>query len=167
MTWYYSNNNGTKWIPFNPLDLICVANRSTTLKLKAVLDSSNRYLSPMVYPAMQAIFFDQAGTGTYISKLVSVPDTFNTLKCYLDVYIPLSTGQTVTLSISTDSGSTWTDLTPDSSTAMSYGWIRRYYEESFSPAKNNIMFKITISTSNRSGRVQPAVANLIGLMLTV
>ena len=167
VTWYYSNNNGTTWIPFNPLDFVCVANRSSSLKFKAVLNSSNQYLSPMIYPAMHAILYDQAGSGTYISKQTTVPDTFNQLKCYLDVYIPLSSGQSVTLSISTNSGSSWTNLTPNSTEALPYGWVRRYYETNFSPAKDKIMFKVVISTTNRSGRVQTAIANLIGLMLTV
>lgn len=165
LSWYYSQDGGTTWIPFSTLDVTPAPARGSSIKLRAVFNSTNQYLSPFLSKLIQGIAFDQDGTGTYISKLTTVSETFNTLKCYLDVYTPLSSGQTAELKISTNGGSTWTTLTPTKVTAKSYGWKQNYYEETISPAADSILFRIDLSTNNRVQ--QPLATNLVGIMMTV
>jgi hypothetical protein len=165
LSWYYSQDEGTNWIPFSSIEVASAPTRGAGIQLRAVFNSTNPYLSPYLSKLIQGILFDQDNEGVYISKLTEISTTFNQLKAYLDVYTPLSSGQTATLSISTDNGSTWDDLTPASVTPMAYGWKRNYYEESISPAADSILFKITLTTTNRVQ--QPLATNLVGIMLTV
>lgn len=165
IVWSYSPDNGTTWIPFSSVDLVAVPTRGSSIKLRAVFTTTNPYLSPILSKYIQGIIFDQDDEAVYISKLISVPETFNTLKCYLDVYTPLSSGQSATLKYSIDSGSTWITLTPTSVTPKVYGWKTNYYEETISPAANSILFRIDLTTTNRVQ--QPLATNLVGIMLTV
>jgi len=165
IAWSYSPDNGTTWIPFSSVDLVAVPTRGSSIKLRAVFTTTNPYLSPILSKYIQGIIFDQDDEAVYISKLISVPETFNTLKCYLDVYTPLSSGQSATLKYSIDSGSTWITLTPTSVTPKVYGWKTNYYEETISPAANSILFRIDLTTTNRVQ--QPLATNLVGIMLTV
>ena len=93
----YSQDNGTTWIPFSSVDLVAVPTRGSSIKLRAVFTTTNPYLSPILSKYIQGIIFDQDDEAVYISGLISVPETFNTLKCYLDVYPPMSSGQSAAL----------------------------------------------------------------------
>jgi len=165
IAWSYSPDNGTTWIPFSSIDLVSVPTRESSIKLRAVFTTTNPYLSPILSKYIQGIIFDQDDEAVYISKLISVPETFNTLKCYLDVYTPMSSGQSAALKYSIDGGSSWVTLTPTSVTPKVYGWKTNYYEETISPAANSILFRIDLTTTNRVQ--QPLATNLVGIMLTV
>lgn len=164
-SWSYSQDNGATWIPFSSLDAVPSPIEGSSIKLQAVLTTSNPYLSPYLSKYIQGIMFDHDDHGTYMSKLVTVSGTFNTLKCYLDVYTPLSSGQSATLKYSIDSGSTWTTLTPTQITPKAFGWKTNYYEENIDPAADSILFRIELTTTNRVQ--QPLATNLVGIMLTV
>ncbi|HPU44049.1 MAG TPA: hypothetical protein PLS98_07530, partial [Dictyoglomaceae bacterium] len=165
IAWSYSPDNGTTWIPFSSVDLVAVPTRGSSIKLRAVFTTTNPYLSPILSKYIQGIIFDQDDKAVYISKLISVPETFNTLKCYLDVYTPMSSGQSAALKYSIDGGSSWVTLTPTSVTPKAFGWKTNYYEETISPAANSILFRIDLTTTNRVQ--QPLATNLVGIMLTV
>lgn len=165
IAWSYSPDNGTTWIPFSSVDLVAVPTRGSSIKLRAVFTTTNPYLSPILSKYIQGIIFDQDDEAVYISKLISVPETFNTLKCYLDVYTPMSSGQSAALKYSIDEGSSWVTLTPTSVTPKAFGWKTNYYEETISPAANSILFRIDLTTTNRVQ--QPLATNLVGIMLTV
>jgi len=167
ISWLFSQDEGTTWIPFSIVDNVASPIEGTNIKIKAVFNTTNPYLSPCLFKYIQGIMFDHDDHGTYISKLTTVPETFNKLKCYLDVYTPLSSGQSAILKISLDQGETWTTLTPDTITPKAYGWQTNYYEEGFTttPLPDSILFRVDLSTNNRVQ--QPLITNLVGIMLTV
>lgn len=166
ISWLYSQDNGATWMPFSSLDIVSSPIEGSNIKLQAVLTTNNPYFSPYLSKYIQGIMFDQDDHGTYISKLVTIPETFNRLECYLDVYTPLSSGQSAILQISFDRGENWTSLTPTTITPKAFGWRTNYYKvENISPAAEEILFRIDLQTANRVQ--QPLITNLVGIMMTV
>lgn len=165
LTWEYSTDSGSTWMPITPFADIELSAIATKLLFRATF-KTNGLVSPAI--SMESIYLVGFSNNTqcnYVSKNVNMANKFYTVKQIVDVYAPTGTG--VVLFYATDQiGSDWKSAPQDESnppvTRDEAGWIRYTYKADVSAGASNYRVKVALTTNNRT--VRPKVKNLMSIL---
>lgn len=106
---YYKVDSNDSWIPFNLEEKVEFLTAATTITIKAILISKNKYNSPIVSPNFGVILGRYSNTGYYVSRS-AVFNEFNKISCYLDKIYNGDSGTTIETYYSVDNGQLWKHL---------------------------------------------------------
>lgn len=104
---YYSTDSNTDiWIPFNVEQKIDFKEAISTLRIKAVLISRNKYVTPIVSSNFGVTLGRYSNIGYYVSRS-STFNEFNKITYYLDKIYNSESGTTIEAYYSVDDGQIW------------------------------------------------------------
>lgn len=163
ISWQYAINNGD-WMPIETYDDRELDTLAESVKIRALI-TANTYTSPAI--ALDSLIlcgFSNESSGVYVSKNVSVPDGFNTVKVVVDLHIP--TGANFNVFFATDTnGINWQPLDNTATVQKSALYKTYTFEKELTASAQNYRVKIVLSTVDPTKR--PKAQNLRSIMKTV
>ena len=149
--YYYSLDNGTTWVAFNPSDEINLAIACTQLKIKCELTSAQNIddeyvLTPIINVDSNLIFFkyDISQINQYRMKSMENVPAYNNVKIILDENIPSGTACNKEFTcLSNSGGQVWFRLVHDPVEELDIGngYLRRTFVFDF-----NLLQRLTVDT---------------------
>jgi hypothetical protein len=161
---YYSFDNGATWYPLaNNLVNDTPKVQATSIKLKLEMESNTDRLSPVVADKLLISLYQLDTSATYVSRTIISNGEFTNIELWCDVYRPSATNCSATVSISTDNGQNWTELTNMTLVGSpAYNWERRKYTHTLGSPATSLKVRVDLNTLQVTD--QPACTNLIVLL---
>lgn len=110
ITWEYSVNNGNSWKVFIPNEVISLSAKESQLKLRATLESSDPYASPIIDKNITLIRRVNSTSGTVISRNINCTVGREYYKAHVCAEFSTPSNTSITGYFSTDNGQTWEPL---------------------------------------------------------
>lgn len=108
--WEYSVNNGNTWKVFIPNEVVNLSAKENQLKLRATLESSDPYASPIIDKNITLIRRVNNTSGTVISRNINCTVGREYYKAHVCAEFSEPSGTEITGYFSTDNGLTWEPL---------------------------------------------------------
>lgn len=158
--WEYKINEEEVWNPIPNMTDVYLSTKATKLQFRVKLSAST-YLSPII--STETLFLKAIMSqtqGAYLTRNVSVPEKFTTIKQIVDLHIP--SGASVDVKFATDgTGTDWVKGSQKSSTPVSTDYTQYVFEHTLDSPANNFRAKIEFNTSNPT--LQPKAKNFMNI----
>lgn len=164
VVWEYRLNGAGNWLPIRPGADISLPQIATLASLRVTLSTANTRLSPVLSgDDFTIIGMKTKLSGVYVSKQVSLSQTYSTVRMVVAANVP--SGTSVTPQITTDGGTTWVTPTlsttsPNASDATMTDYTYAYTVPSGSPTT----FRARLNLSTSSRLVLPTVESLMNIL---
>ena len=161
--WKYQINNG-EWLPIETYDDRELSEVANTVLLRADM-TANTCVSPAIpLDSLNFAGFENAKTGTYISKNVNIADGFNHVKIVVDLAIPASTN--INVYYATDiNGTDWKTLENTNLTQKSAEFKTYTFEADLDETANDYRCKVVLTTTDQVKR--PRAQNLRSILTNI
>ena len=163
ISWQYSINN-EDWLPIEAYDDRELTETAESVQFRCTLVGTSTTSPTIASDSLTFCGFTNESSGVYISRNVSVPQGFNTVKVVADMSLPAGSNAVVSFATDTN-GNEWqalsnTETVQKSTTFKTYTFTKTLTEKAY-----NYRVKIELSTVNKVNR--PIVQNLKSIMKTV
>lgn len=163
ISWKYQVNNG-EWMPIETYDDRDLSETAENVRVKVDI-VGNTYTSPAIaLDSLILVGFKNELSSTYISKNVSVPDGYNSVKIVVDLHLPANTN--VNMYFASDTrGEDWQAITSSSSEQKSSEFKTYTFEKKLEATAKNYRCKLVLTTTDQTSR--PRAQNLRSIMKMV
>lgn len=143
---YEVSVNGGAWYPYEPWVDYQLLKNVDRASIRCTMKSSGN-MSPVISSITPKMYSSKNDlTATYISKNLTVPEGFNSIKIYLDTAIVEGAEYKVSYALDVN-GVDWVPVEPISTTALSEYFEQQFYEISLGELTKNYRVKVEISTT--------------------
>lgn len=158
--WEYRINDSDIWNPIPNMSDIYLTTKATKIQFRAQLSASS-YLSPVI--SAETIYVKAIMSklsGTYMTRNVSVSETYTTVKQIVDLHMP--SGTSVEVKFATDgAGNEWVKGSQVSAVPVSNDYTQYTFEATLDSPASNFRAKIDFNTSNPT--IQPKAKNFMNI----
>lgn len=160
INWYYRLTSSGNWLPLDTYVDRDLGSQATLVQLRCELSVAYSTSPILAGDCVNLIGFIEKSQGTYVSKTVTMDDSFNTVAISLEAAKPSNTGFDVY--IQTD-GRTWVQMTDPTVVTIDEEFARYSYKKTVSSTKT---FKVKIKMASNNPLVKPRIRRLMNILRT-